>query len=387
MTWIDVASDSDFPVENLPIGVVRVDGRTRVATRVGDHVVPIGDVIDAPMFEQSTANDFLGAGPATWTEMRERLTEWLTDAANAQPLRSVAEVEVLLPVAIGDYVDFYSSIHHATRVGRLFRPDAEPLLPNWRHLPIGYHGRAGTIVASGTPVARPAGLIAGPDEGVERSPSRQLDYEAEVGFVVGVGNDRADPVDPSDADRHVFGAVLVNDWSARDIQSFEYQPLGPFLGKSFATTISPWIVPLAALAPHRAAPPVQDPPPDAALRDPGNGAIALRVEAALNGTTVCGADLADLYWTFAQQFAHLTSNGASTRPGDLFATGTVSGPGEGASACLLEATERGARPVVLDDGTERSWLEDGDEVTLRAWAGGSDGPRIGFGEATGRIVG
>ena len=214
----------------------------------------------------------------------------------------------------------------------------------------------------------------------------ELDYEAEVGFVVGVGNERGRPVAPSDADRHVFGVVLVNDWSARDIQSFEYQPLGPFLGKSFATTISPWIVPLAALAPHRTAPPPQDPPPDDALADPGDGAIRMQVEASLNGTRVCRTDLAELYWTFAQQYAHLTSNGASTRPGDLFATGTVSGPGDDEAACLLEATSRGERPVTLHDGSTRAWLEDGDRVTLRAWAGGAGTPRIGFGEATGRIV-
>lgn len=386
MTWVDLPDGSDFPLENLPIGVVRgAGGLARVATRIGDHVLPIGDVIAAPMFERGDANEFLAAGPAVWSETRAVLIDWLTDDVNARRLRHIDDVEVLLPIAVGDYVDFYSSIHHATRVGRLFRPDGEPLLPNWRHLPIGYHGRAGTVVASGADVPRPSGLLA-TDGGVVRGPSAQLDYEAEVGFVVGVGNDRGRPVTPDDADQHVFGVVLVNDWSARDIQSFEYQPLGPFLGKSFATTISPWIVPLAALEPHRTAPPAQDPPPDAALADPGDGAIRLQVEASLNGTTICRTDLAALYWTFAQQFAHLTSNGASTRPGDLFATGTVSGPGDDEAACLLEATSRGERPVRLDDGSTRTWLEDGDEVTLRAWTGGDGAPRIGFGEATGRIV-
>lgn len=386
VTWAPVDADSDFPVENLPIGVARFDDdRVRVVTRIGDHVLPIGDVVDDPVFERGAANAYLGAGPDRWAETRERLAEWLTDPANERSLPAVDDVEVLLPVQIGDYVDFYSSIHHAVRVGRLFRPGAEPLLPNWKHLPIGYHGRAGTIVPSGTDIARPRGLLAS-DGGVARGRSQQLDYEAEVGFVVGVGNDRAHPVDPAGADQHVFGVVLVNDWSARDIQSFEYQPLGPFLGKSFATTISPWIVPLAALAPHRTTPPPQDPPPDAFLADPGDGAIRLRVEATLNGTTVCATDLAELYWTFAQQYAHLTSNGASTRPGDLYATGTISGPGDDEAACLLEATRRGADPVTLDDGSSRSWLEDGDEVSLRAVAGGAGTPRIGFGEATGRIV-
>ena len=386
MTWADVPAGSDFPVENLPVGVIALDGRRRVATRIGDHVLPLGDVIDDPVFERSTANDFLAAGPARWTDVRERLQDWLHDPANERPLTPIGDVDVVIPIAIGDFVDFYSSIHHATRVGDLFRPDAEPLLPNWRHLPIGYHGRAGTIVPSGTSVTRPHGLLA-VEGGVRRGPSARLDFEAEVGFVVGVGNERSRPVSPSEADRHVFGAVLVNDWSARDIQSFEYQPLGPFLGKSFATTISPWIVPLTALAPFRTTPPVQTPPPDAALADPGDGALRVEVEALVNGTTVCRTDLRELYWTFAQQFAHLTSNGASTRPGDLFATGTVSGPGDGEMGCLLEATRGGATPVTLDDGSSRTWLADGDEVTLRAHAGGDgDQPRIGFGDATGRIV-
>ncbi|MDE0803434.1 MAG: fumarylacetoacetase [Acidimicrobiales bacterium] len=390
MTWADVPPDSDFPVENLPVGVVRVAGHPRVATRIGDHVLPIGDVVADPMFERATANDFLASGPSRWAEVRDRLHGWLTEPANARPLDSVHEVQVLLPVAIGDFVDFYSSIHHATRVGELFRPGAEPLLPNWRHLPIGYHGRAGTIVSSGTDIPRPHGLL--PTEGgVWRGPSARLDFEAEVGFVVGTGNERGRPVPPGEADRHVFGVVLVNDWSARDIQAFEYQPLGPFLGKSFATTISQWIVPLAALAPFRTSPPVQDPSPDASLTDPGDGAIAIRVEASVGDTTLCRADLRDLYWTFAQQYAHLTSNGASTRTGDLFATGTVSGPGANAMGCLLESTRGGVEPVSLDDGSTRTWLEDGDVVTLRGWAGGrsADDPdhvRIGFGEATGRIV-
>lgn len=390
MTWVPVADDSDFPVENLPIGVARFGERDRVVTRIGDSVIPIGDVVDDEVFEASAANAFLAAGPGRWAEVREQLSAWADDPANETTLASVRDVEVRLPVAVGDYVDFYSSIHHAERVGQLFRPDAAPLLPNWRHLPVGYHGRAGTIVVSGTPIARPHGLtVHGSTSGdvVRRGPTQQLDYEAEVGFVVGVGSEPGRSVHPDQADQHVFGAVLVNDWSARDIQSFEYQPLGPFLGKSFATTISPWIVPMAALAPFRVAPPVQEPTPDAALVDPGDGAIALSIEATVNDTTVCRTDLAHLYWTFAQQYAHLTSNGAATRPGDLFATGTVSGPGDDEAGCLLEATRRGEAPIVLGDGSTRSWLENGDTVTLCASAGGDGRPRIGFGEATGRIVG
>lgn len=383
MTWITIPDGSDFPIENLPVGVVRIAGRHRVVTRVGDSIVPLGDIVDDPMFERSSANEFLGAGPAVWERVRGQVRDWVDDHANARPLVDVREVDVCLPVTVGDYVDFYSSIHHATRVGRLFRPDAEPLLPNWRHLPVGYHGRTSTIVVDGAPIVRPTGLVA-TDGGVERQPCRQLDYEAEVGFVVGAGNDRNRPVAPADADQHVFGVVLVNDWSARDIQAFEYQPLGPHLGKSFATTISPWIVPLAALAPFRTSPPPQEPRPDRALTDPGDGAISLSVEARLNGTTICRTDLAQLYWTFAQQYAHLTSNGASTRAGDLFATGTVSGAADGEAACLLEATRRGAEPITLDDGSTRAWLEDGDSVELRASAENDD-IRIGFGRATGTV--
>lgn len=330
MTWVPVPDGSDFPVANLPVGVAHIDGRSRVVTRVGDSILPIGDVVEDPMFERADANALLATGSDTWRRVRDRLATFVDDDRNARPLPHVDDVRLCLPVRVGDYVDFYASVHHATRVGRLFRPDGAALLPNWRHLPVGYHGRAGTIVLDGTPVVRPTGLVA-TDGSVERMPTRQLDYEAEVGFVVGTGNESGRPVTPAEADEHVFGAVLVNDWSARDIQAFEYQPLGPFLGKSFATTISPWIVPLAALAPFRTAPPHQEPAPDAALTDPGDGAIALTVEAAINGTTVCRTDLAQLYWTFAQQYAHLTSNGACTRPGDVFATGTVSGADDGDS--------------------------------------------------------
>lgn len=389
-TWAPVPDGSDFPLENLPYGVVADrSGRTSVVVRIGDAVLAVADA--APerhrhLFEAASLNPFLGAGRACWRETRERLLHHLTDPRAERPLASVADVRPRLPMEVGDYVDFYSSLHHATNLGRLFRPDGDALLPNWRHLPVGYHGRSATIAVSGEPVVRPTGLVAVGHE-VVRRPSAQLDLELEVGFVVGPGNAPGCPIPPDAAGEHVFGAVLVNDWSARDLQAFEYQPLGPFLGKSFLTTVSPWVVPLDALAPHLVAGPAQDPVPDAFLRADRPWALDVELGAALNGTTITRTNLADLYWTFAQQLAHLTANGATTRPGDLFATGTVSGPGAGQHGSLIEATERGARPLRLDDGTERAWLLDGDTVTLTGWAGGRGGsPRIGFGEASGTVA-
>jgi fumarylacetoacetase len=270
-------------------------------------------------------------------------------------------------------------LHHATNLGRIFRPEGEPLLPNWRHLPVAYHGRSGTIVASGTPVVRPRGLVPDPRDGTPRlAPTRALDFELEVGFLV--GGPPASRIAPDDADAHVFGAVLCNDWSARDIQSFEYQPLGPNLGKSFATTVSSWVVTLDALRPFLCAPPVQHPEPDPYLRATRPWALDLRLEVARNDATVTTTGFADLYWTFAQQLAHMTVNGATVRAGDLFASGTVSGP---------TPRERGSLIEQIADGSADSYLADGESVTLRGWCGGrgTARPRIGLGEARGTVVG
>ncbi|HVV36539.1 MAG TPA: fumarylacetoacetate hydrolase family protein [Acidimicrobiales bacterium] len=276
-----------------------------------------------------------------------------------------------MPFEVGDYVDFYSSIHHATNLGRLFRPDSEPLLPNWRHLPVGYHGRAGTVVVSGTPVRRPTGLVM-TEGGVVRQPSARLDIELEVGFVVGVGSAPNAPIAVDDADQHVFGVVLVNDWSARDIQAFEYQPLGPNLGKSFLTSISAWVVPLDELRPFFRPSPPQDPEPDASLRGGRDWAIDLHLEVDRNGETISRTNFVDLYWTFAQQLAHMTSNGANVRTGDLFASGTVSGAEPGTYGSLIE----------LGAG----FLEDGDTITLRGWCGDGD-ERVELGDVVGTVVG
>jgi fumarylacetoacetase len=290
-----------------------------------------------------------------------------------------------MPVDVVDYVDFYSSIYHATNLGRILRPDSEPLLPNWRHLPVAYHGRSRTVVVSGTPITRPEGLVPDPVDGVPRlTPTRALDIELEVGFLVGGPPTACIP--PDHADRHVFGVVLLNDWSARDIQGYEYQPLGPHLAKSFATTISPWVVTLDALRPFLVEPPEQDPEPDPYLRAALPWGLDLNLSVELNGQLIAGTNFSHMYWTFAQQLAHMTVNGAPAGAGDLFGSGTVSGPTKAERGSLVELTWRGAEPLELPDGTVRTFLEDGDTVTLRGWCGGQDGPRIGFGEATGTIV-
>jgi fumarylacetoacetase len=387
MTWVPVPVGSDFTVANLPYGVVRNRAGRRIAVaRLGDDVVPLVDAVapdDAKLFAGGNLDAFLAAGPRTWSDTRSRLIDHVTDATNERPLTAVADVVPLLPFTVADYVDFYASIEHATNLGRILRPGGEPLLPNWRHLPVGYHGRSGTVAVSGTQVHRPCGLVADGDR-VRRMPTRCLDFELELGFVVGAPNHPGRPIEPDDADRHVFGAVLVNDWSARDIQSFEYQPLGPFLGKSFVTSISPWIVPLAALEPFLVAPPEQEPLPDPFLRAHRPWALDIELEVELCATTVTRTNARDLYWTFAQQLAHLTSNGTAVRPGDLFATGTISGRQRHAFGSLIELTWRGEQPITLVDGTARSWLDDGDRVVMRGHAG-TGAARVGFGELTGTI--
>jgi fumarylacetoacetase len=302
-------------------------------------------------------------------------------------LRPMAEVTLHLPFEVADFVDFYSFVDHAQNVGRIFRPGADPLTPNWRHIPIGYHGRAGTVVVSGTPITRPSGQsLSASAPAPTFGPSSRLDFEAEVGFVVGVGTPLGQPVPAGRFADHVFGAVLVNDWSARDLQAWEYVPLGPFLGKSFATSISPWVVPLEALAPSRVAAPAQVPAPLAYLRDPDPWSLALTLEVRLNGHLLSRPPFRAMYWTPGQQLAHLTASGASLRTGDLFASGTVSGPEPDQWGSLIELTSNGSRPVCLPDGSKRSYLADGDTVSITAWTDGDDGSRIGFGPLAGTVT-
>ncbi len=361
----------------LPLGAAAETG-------LFDGVLPDPSILTAPNLDR-----LLAAGPAGWRAVRARVTELLSARAHANAVRPLLlrldAVSNPLPFTVADYVDFYSSRHHAENLGRLFRPDSAPLLPNWTHLPVGYHGRAGTVVISDTPVIRPHGQRL-PSPGAEPvlGPTIRLDIEAEVGFVVGVPTRLGQSVSVDEFTDHVFGAVLVNDWSARDIQAWEYQPLGPFLGKSFATSVSPWIVPLDALAEARVAPPRQDPAPlPHLLGDHWGYDLALRVE--LNGTTISRPPFAGLYWTPAQQLAHMTVNGASLRTGDFYASGTVSGPERGQRGSLIELTWNGAEPLKLDDGSTRTFLADGDTVVLSGDAPGRDGTRIGFGAVTGKI--
>jgi fumarylacetoacetase len=365
-----------------------LDARPRVGVRVGDSVLDLAAVLGEQVFGEPSLNAFMAQGRARWADVRARIVELLADEPRgdsvAAALHPLAGVRLHLPFEVGDYVDFYASEHHAANVGRLFRPDGAALMPNWKHLPVGYHGRSGTVIASGTPVTRPNGQFTGPDGAVVFGPSQRLDFEAEVGFVIGTGS--PGPVSVADFAEHVFGVFLVNDWSARDLQSWESRPLGPFLAKSFATSISPWVVPLDALEQARISPPTQDPPPLPYLAGAGKRGLDLALEVRVNGQVASRPPFAAMYWTPAQMLAHMTVNGASIRTGDFYASGTVSGPDRDQRGCLLELSWGGADPLTLPDGSVRTFLEDGDEVTITATAPAADGGRIGFGEVTGRIL-
>jgi len=396
-SWVPVPDGSDFPIQNLPFGVFTAGGATRAGVAIGDHVLDLAaahaagalDRLPDGVFAASTLNGFMALGGGAWRRTREQVSAVLTETGRPPGadgwVLPRAGVEMLLPIEIGDYVDFYSSIHHATNVGMMFRPDAEPLLPNWRHLPVGYHGRSSSVVVSGTPVVRPHGQRRGPT-GPVFAPTERLDLELEVGFVTGVGNPLGTAIPVTSAETHIFGMCLVNDWSARDIQAWEYQPLGPFLGKSFATTMSPWIVTLDALAPFRVPPPHQEPPPLAYLAPTGDSAIDLRLEVELNGQVISRPRFGDMYWTPAQQLAHATANGANARSGDLYASGTVSGATPDTLGCLLELTWNGNHSIDAGRGELRTFLEDGDTVVLRGWCERDGAVRIGLGECAGTVL-
>jgi fumarylacetoacetase len=339
----------------------------RVGFRVGDGILDLAAAGLGTVFDARSLNPFLALGRTEWEDTVTRAGQLVAGGADLVPLDTATSH---LPFEVADYVDFYSSLEHATNLGRLFRPDSEPLLPNWRRLPVGYHGRAGTVVVSRTPVVRPCGQTkAATDAEPQFGPSRRLDIELELGFVVGAGSRLGEPVPASAFRDHVFGVVLVNDWSARDIQAWEYQPLGPFLGKSFATSIGAWVTPLALLEDRFVPAPVQDPEPLPYLRVEGDWAFDAELEVELSGTVVSRTNARGLYWTMPQQLAHATVNGASIRTGDLFASGTISGPDPGSEGSLIELTWNGERPLRLADGTQRTFLEDGDEVVLRGRAG------------------
>jgi fumarylacetoacetase len=398
--WLAVPADHPFGLQTLPFGSfsdVHHPARRRVGVAIGDQVLDLTAASErllpgrAAEFSSGSLDRFLAAGDRAWSQVRRALTEWLSEdhyrGAIEDLLAPAAELTMHMPFAVGDYVDFYASEQHATNVGRLFRPDGEPLTPNWRHLPIGYHGRSGTVVVSGTPIRRPSGQYkpsgsAAPVYGI----CRRLDFEAELGFVVGVESVLGEPVPASRFAEHVFGVCLVNDWSARDIQGWESQPLGPFLGKSFGTTISPWIVPLEAFEHVRVRPPSLENELASYLAESGHWGLDIELEVRLNGHVVSRPPYATMYWSPAQMLAHMTVNGASLRTGDLFASGTVSGPQPGQYGSLIELAWAGREPLTLPDGSTRAWLEDGDEVVITASAAGPDGHRIGLGDAHGQIM-
>ncbi len=416
-SWVASANDpgTDFPLENLPYGVFRHAHRTQIGVAIGDRILDLGACaseglladLRSELVDACTAqvlNPLMALGPNAWAELRREIQSLLIEDSRFEPrlvplLVPIDEVEMQLPAQIGDYTDFYASIHHARRVGKLFRPD-NPLLPNYKYVPIGYHGRASSIVVSRTEIRRPSGQTKAPSAGEPVfGPVRSMDYELEMGIFVGKGNALGQPIPIAEAEQHIFGLCLLNDWSARDIQSWEYQPLGPFLAKSFATTISPWVVTMEALAPYRMAPAERasgDPAPLSYLESGGSrDAIDITLEVYLQSAQMRRAGMAplrmsrgnlrDLYWTPAQLVAHHASNGCNLRSGDLLATGTISGPDEGSEGCLLEMKHRG-EPIRLPSGEARAFLEDGDQVILRAYAFREGLPRIGFGECVGTIV-
>jgi fumarylacetoacetase len=420
-SWVASANNpgTDFPLQNLPFGVFRHSARDRIGVAIGDGILdlhacaergllsPLQDEIHAAC-RADRLNTLMALGPASWSALRRQITTLLSAEQACNETKNCIErllvpmrdASLQVPAAIGDYTDFYASIHHATRVGKFFRPQ-NPLLPNYKYVPVGYHGRASSIVVSGTELRRPCGQIK--LEGAEPvfAPSRRLDYELEVGIFVGPGNSLGQSIPIADAESHIFGLCLLNDWSARDIQSWEYQPLGPFLGKDFATTISPWIVPFEALLPYRISSPERpegDPAPLPYLSSPSadRDGIDLTLEVYLQSARMRDAGVApamlsrgnlrDLYWSIPQLFTHHASNGCNLRPGDLLATGTVSGPGAGSEGCLLEM-QHNAQSVQLPGGESRTFLEDGDRVTFRAYTSREGLPRIGLGECSGTIVG
>ncbi len=422
-SWVESANrdNGDFPIQNLPFGVFRRRGSTeawRGGVAIGDQIVDlaaahVAGVLDGDAAAAAAAcadgslNRFMAMGPAAWSALRLALSRALRqDAAQAGALRaclvSQAEAEYTVPARIGDYADFYTSVHHATNIGKQFRPD-NPLLPNYKWIPIGYHGRASSIVVSGTDFHRPCGQTLPPGASAPVvGPSRKMDIELELGVFIGVGNELGRSIPIANAEAHVFGLTLLNDWSARDIQPWEYQPLGPFLSKNFATTVSPWLVTLEALAPYRVAPPVReagDPQPLPYLDSAANreqGAFDIQLEFLLQTARMRAAGQAPArltatsyrhaYWTLAQMVAHHTVNGCNLQPGDLLGTGTLSGPTLDQACALIELTTGGKYPASLPDGETRAFLDDGDCVVLRGWCQKPGAARIGFGDCAGTVL-
>jgi fumarylacetoacetase len=410
-SFIEIKSDSHFPLENLPFGVFKPrDGEPRIGVAIGEYVVDLAELERAghfrglserEVFGRDSLNEFLKLGRPAWRKVREILQRLLAaenptlrddPSLRERVLHKQADVAIQLPANIANYTDFYSSYHHAHNVGTMLRGPENALMPNWKWLPVAYHGRASSLVISGTEVRRPKGQIKTPDA---PSPvfgsTKSLDYELEMAFLIGPGNSLGQPVPIDQAVDHIFGLVLMNDWSARDIQAWEYQPLGPFLAKNFATSISPWVVTLEALELFRKPLPKQDPEPLPYLRAKNDFTFDIQLEAALqtanmkSSHVITRTNFQNLYWSISQQLAHHTVGGCNLQPGDLLASGTISGETEESRGCMLELTWRGANPLKLRDGEMRKWLEDGDTLSITGWCQG-DGYRVGFGEVTGKIL-
>lgn len=409
-TWVEIPKNSDFTIYNLPFGVFKSKKLSpRIGVAIGDKIVDLS-VLDQEglfaslflpegIFLRDSLNELIGLGKIQTKKIRERVQTLLLaengelrdHSARGKVMVNRKEAEMLLPVKIGDYTDFYSSIEHATNVGKMFRDPENALLPNWRHLPVGYHGRASSIVVSGTPIFRPKGQFKDPDKAnPEFGPSRRMDFELELAFVTGKSTKLGDSVSTEEAEEYIFGFVLFNDWSARDIQNWEYVPLGPFLGKNFGSSISPWVVTLEALEPFRIAGPVQEPEvlPYLQCKKPHSFDIQLEVHIQPEGkktSKVSTSNFKYMYWNIAQQLAHHTVNGCNINVGDMMASGTISGPTDDSLGSMLELSWKGTRPVALDEGEERRFLEDGDTVILRGFAE-KEGIRVGFGEVSGQLL-
>jgi fumarylacetoacetase len=413
-SFVPVAPETHFSIQNLPYGVFqrRSGGPPTIGVAIGEFVLDLALLDEQNLltvlalrgkrvFSESTLNAFMAAGRPAWTEARAAISRLLRSdeptLRDNTPLRDralvpAADVQMLLPAAIGDYTDFYSSKEHASNVGTMLRGPGNALMPNWLHLPVAYHGRASSVVVSGTNLRRPLGQTKADDAEMPTfGPSRNVDFELEMGFFIGPGNALGEPIPIRLAEEHIFGLVLVNDWSARDIQKWEYVPLGPFLAKNFGTSISPWVVPLEALEPFRVSGPAQDPKPLLYLQSPGPGSYDIHLEVTLQGAKVdrphriCASNFKHLYWSMAQQLAHHTVNGCNLRPGNLLASGTISGPTPDSYGSMLELAWKGTKPLAFPNGESRVFLQDGDRVTMSGWCEGK-GYRVGFGEVTGTIL-
>ncbi len=411
-SWLNVAKDSDFPIQNIPFGVfITKDDIITIGTRIGDFAIDLGALHQLGYFEgilltddiflQDSLNDFIADGRKTWRLVRNRIAT-IFDVTNGKlrdnPIHKdkvifrMDEIEMLLPVSVGDYTDFYASKEHATNVGSLFRDPENALLPNWLHVPIGYHGRSSSIIPSDTNIRRPYGQSK-PTEGTNTpnfGPSKLLDFELEMAFITTASNNLGERIPIEETEEHIFGLVLFNDWSARDIQAWEYQPLGPFLGKNFASTISPWIVTLDALEPFRTENPKQEPAPLPYLQTTGKKSYDIHLQVGIQPensteTVIANSNFKYMYWTMAQQLAHHTVNGCNVNAGDMMGSGTISGPTKDSYGSMLELSWRGQNPIVLNDGSERKFIQDNDTVIMRAHCK-NEKVRIGFGECIGTIL-